>query len=402
MEPDDELVGLGPPPAVRAVAEARRLLEDQPELPLLHREFLPRPDEERDSGPAPVVDLEAHRRKGLRLRVLRDPLDLPVALVLPSHVLLRVGLRHRREDAEHRVLQRPGVAAGGRLHRGHRNHLHQVVDHHVPEGANGVVEAATVGDSEVLRHRDLDAVDAVAVPDGLEHRVRESQIENLGQAHHAEEVVDPVELVLTDVLMDLRGKLAGGGEVVAEGLLDHHPRVLGQTGLGEPLDRHPEEGGRDLQIEDRGPRSLDVGGEALVGVGLGEVALDVGEAFRQAVEDLRVGLLPGRGLDRLAGVLTKVLLRPVVEGDADDRAVEQAPGLEPVERVEGHHLGQIAGDAEADEDVGGALPVGGLPARRLPPLSGCCRQCGYRCSAEARSCSDPHHAASPALGEIEL
>ena len=279
--------------AVRAVAEARRLLEDQPELPLLDRELLPRPDEERDPGPAPVVDLEAHRRKGLRLRVLRDPLDLPVALVLPSYVLLRVGLRHRREDTEHRVLQSPGVATGGRFHRSRRDHLHQVVDHHVPEGANGVVEAATVGDSEVLRHRDLDAGDAVAVPDGLEHHIPESQIENLGQAHHAEEVVDPVELVLADVLMDLRGKLAGGGEVVAEGLLDDHSRMPGQTGLGQSLDRHAEEGGRDLQIEDRVFRPLDVGGQALVSVGLREVALDVGEALGEPVEDLRVGLAPG-------------------------------------------------------------------------------------------------------------
>ena len=108
-----------------------------------------------------------------------------------------------------------------------------MVDHHVPEGADRVVEAAAVGHAEVLRHRDLDAVDAVAIPDGLEHRIRESQIENLAQAHHAQEVVDPVELVLTDVLVDLRGELAGGGEVVAEGLLDHHPRVLGQVRAGQ-------------------------------------------------------------------------------------------------------------------------------------------------------------------------
>ena len=63
------------------------------------------------------------------------------------------------------------------------------------------------------------------------------------------------------------------------------------------------------------------------------------------------GFLPGRGLDRLAGVVTEVLVRPVVEGHADDRAVEQPPGLEPVERVEGHHLRQIAGDPEDDENV---------------------------------------------------
>ena len=140
-----------------------------------------------------------------------------------------------------------------------------MVDHHVPERADRVVEAATVGDSEVLRHRDLDAGDAVAVPDGLEHRVREPQIENLGQAHLAEEVVDPVELVLSDVLVDLGGELARGLEVVAERLLHHHPRVLGQARVRQPLDRHAEERRRDLEVEDRALGALDLAREPLVG-----------------------------------------------------------------------------------------------------------------------------------------
>ena len=63
------------------------------------------------------------------------------------------------------------------------------------------------------------------------------------------------------------------------------------------------------------------------------------------------GFCAGGGLDRLPGVLAEVLVGPVVDGDADDRAVEQAPLLEPVERVEGHHLRQIAGDPEDDEHV---------------------------------------------------
>ena len=151
MEPDDELVGLRPPP-VRPVPEARRLPEDKPELPLIDREFLPTPDEERHPVSTASCRPRPHRRKGLRLRVLRDSLDLPVALVLPAHVLLRVGLRHRREHAEHRVLQCPGVCVWRAVPSRSRNHLHQVVDHHVPEGADRVVEAATVGDPEVLRH----------------------------------------------------------------------------------------------------------------------------------------------------------------------------------------------------------------------------------------------------------
>ena len=115
-----------------------------------------------------------------------------------------------------------------------------------------------------------------------------------------------------------------------ERLLHHDSRVLRQARLGEPADRHPEQGRRDLQIEDGCLGALDRLPYPLVGGVIGEVALDVGEPLRQAVEDLRVGLLAGAGRNRAMAVLAKVVVRPVVEGDADDRAVEQAPGLEPV------------------------------------------------------------------------
>jgi hypothetical protein len=47
---------------------------------------------------------------------------------------------------------------------------------------------------EALSHRDLDAFHVMPIPDWLEHRVGESQIEDLPQAHLPEEVVDPVQL----------------------------------------------------------------------------------------------------------------------------------------------------------------------------------------------------------------
>ena len=61
-----------------------------------------------------------------------------------------------------------------------------------------------------------------------------------------------------------------------------------------------------------------------------EVALHVREAPREAVEHLLVDRLPGR-LDRRPRSVAQLFDRPVVDGDADDRAVEQPAGLEPVE-----------------------------------------------------------------------
>src|SRR6185436_20484244 len=89
VELDDELVRLRPV-ALVPETEARRVLEDEPKLGLRRGELLAGADEERDSRPTPVVDVEAHRGVGLRLGVGRDPVDLAVAVVLAANVMLGI------------------------------------------------------------------------------------------------------------------------------------------------------------------------------------------------------------------------------------------------------------------------------------------------------------------------
>ena len=262
-----------------------------------------------------------------------------------------VRLQHRAEQRHLRVLDRRGVAAGRRLHRRGGHHLHQVVDDDVAQRADGVVEVAPVLDAEVLRHRDLDALDVLPVPDRLEDPVREPQVEDLLEAHLPEVVVDAEELRLLDVLVELLGELARGLAVVAEGLLDDDPGVLREARLGEALDDPAEEERRDLEVEDRALGAGDGGGHALVRGCVAEVALDVGETLREALEHRLVELLAGAD-DRVACALDELVDRPVVDGDPDDRALEQPALLEPVQRMERHDLGQVPGDPEDHEDVG--------------------------------------------------
>ncbi len=90
-------------------------------------------------------------------------------------------------------------------------------DDHVAKGADRVVDPAAILDPEALGQSDLHGRDVVAVPDRFEHRVREPQVEDLDQAHLAEEVVDPVELRLVEVLMHLVVERGRRGDVVPEG-----------------------------------------------------------------------------------------------------------------------------------------------------------------------------------------
>ena len=173
-----------------------------------------------------------------------------VAVVLAAHVVGRVGRRDRAEERDLRVLDRLRVAARRRLHRARGDHLHEVVDDDVAQRADRVVEVAAVLDAEVLGHRDLDALDVVPVPDRLEHRVREPEVEDLLEAHLPEVVVDAEELRLVDVLVQLVGERAGRRAVVPERLLDDDPRVL----RSDPPPRAPRRPCRTGTAGSRGRR----------------------------------------------------------------------------------------------------------------------------------------------------
>ncbi len=118
-----------------------------------------------------------------------------------------------------------------------------MVDDDVAQRADRVVEVAAVLDAEALGHGDLDAREVLAAPERLEHRVREAQVDDLLEPHLPEVVVDPEELRLVDVLVQLGGELARGGAVVAERLLDDDARVRRQARVVEALDHGAEQDG---------------------------------------------------------------------------------------------------------------------------------------------------------------
>ena len=314
---------------------------------------LPAANEERDVRPAPVVDLQAHRDERLSGRVGRDTRHGEVPVVLPPNDVRRVDVRHRDEhvalavgDGVHRVPR-------GRLHRDHAQHLHQVVLHDVAHRADLVVERATIGDVEVLGHRDLDRGDELPVPDRFEHGVREPQEHHVDDRQLPQEVVDAVQLRLVDVGVELGVERLRRSEVVAEGLLDHDPRAGGEAGVVQaPYDAF-EQRRWDLQVVHRDLRIAESRGEARVRVGIVEVALHVLQAGDEALEHR---IVERRVAERVAGVLAQVVERPVVDRDTDHGALQQVAPLEQVERLERHLLGEVAADAEHDERIGHCLP----------------------------------------------
>ena len=72
----------------------------------------------------------------------------------------------------------------------------------------------------------------------------------------------------------------------------------------------------------------------------------------QSVRVRLLGVQPKPGTGRRADAEHELVLqRPVVEGDANDAAEEEAALLEPVKGSGRHHPRQVAGNAEHDEDI---------------------------------------------------
>ena len=80
--------------------------------------------------------------------------------------------------------------AGRRLHGKEARHLKQVVLDHVPDGAGLLVEPPSSLHSEAFRHRDLDSLDVIPVPDRLQKGVGEAVVQEVLHRLLAEVMID--------------------------------------------------------------------------------------------------------------------------------------------------------------------------------------------------------------------
>ena len=221
------------------------------------------------------------------------PVDVEVAVVLPAHVVGGIRRRDRAEGCDLRVLDRRRVAAGRRLHHGGGDHLHHVVDDHVAERADRIVEVPAILDPEALGHRDLDALDVVPVPDRLEHRVGEPEVEQLVEAHLPEEVVDAQSCDSSMYSCSSAARARAEARSWPNGFSTTTRACSVRPAVGKALDHRAEQERRDLEVEDRRLRALDRLRDARVRRRVAEIALDVGEPCREAVEDRRIQRLAG-------------------------------------------------------------------------------------------------------------
>ena len=242
----------------------RRLLEDHHDLggPAVHP--LAGAQVERHPGPAPVLHLglERDERLGAAPPWPRSSEYDGTATPSTSPAPYRPRTVSRSTSAgvigsqrlEHlELLVADGLATDvrRRLHRDQAEQLEQVVLHHVAQRAGVVVVVAAAADADGLGDGDLDVVDPARVPQRLEEGVGEAGDEEVLDALLAEVVVDPEDLRLVEDPADGVVDGAGGGEVVADRLLDDDAGVLvDDADLVEALADRAEQLRGDREVED--------------------------------------------------------------------------------------------------------------------------------------------------------
>ena len=180
----------------------------------------------------------------------------------------------------------------GKLHREAGDDLEHVILNDVPDGADGVVEARAPLDSESLGHRDLHALDPVAVEAALEERIGGAKVDDVLDRLFAEIMVDSENGLFGKEGIERLAQRLGRGRVVPEGLFEDQASSLRQPD-GRQVRRHLlEEIGRKRDVVQRMFRIAQRGSNALerrrVVVVDGDVLELAGERFEGRTVDTAV------------------------------------------------------------------------------------------------------------------
>ena len=130
-----------------------------------------------------------------------------------------------------------------RFHQQQCRHLQQVVLHDVANGAKLLVEPAATLDAERLGHRDLDALDVVAIPDRLEEAVREPEVQRDSAPAPCRGSDRSGKWTTRERTGEAPVELERRGEVAAERFLEHHARAIGASRRRQPADHVGERAG---------------------------------------------------------------------------------------------------------------------------------------------------------------
>ncbi len=322
----------------------------------------------RHARPTLGLDVELDGRVGLDLRVGGDAGLLAIAAKLAADDVGGGQRPDRSQQPPTLVSQFLVFGTGGAGHRQAGDDLEHVILHDVADRSHFVIKLSPPLHPELLGHGDLDALQVVAVPAGLDQRIGEAEVDQVQHRFLAEVMIDAKDGRLGKEAMKRAIQFLGRGQIAAEGLFHHHPRILRAADLGQPFRDRGEHVGRNRQIVQR---PFDVAQRLTQLRKSGRIAVVAVDVLQQRAE-LRVC----RGVQ--AAVLGETLLDPRLElvevparfRHCDDRHVEMPVTEHRLQRGKDLLVGQIARGAEKDNGIR-LRDVHGEPPAAAPGFSTC-------------------------------
>src|SRR5579885_1634980 len=328
----------------------RRFAESDQNFRRAYGQALSGAEIERYTLPAPGIHFESHGREGFHFRIGRHALLRAIAAELAAHDVVLVERRNRLQDLDLLIADGLAVRPDRGLHGQIRQDLEKVVLHDVPDGSGAIVEGAAALDAELLRHRDLNLLDVVAVPERLEKPVRKAEIHDVVDGPFPEVMIDAEDRGFREAREQNAVQLARGGEVRAEWLFDDHAAISGAARPREALDNGPKQHGGNGEIVRRPLRRAERVADRLKRGRIVVVAIHIAE---QTGELLECGAVePAVLFDALLRALAKLVYRPARPGHADHRHIEAAALDECLQRREDFLVSEVARGAEEDQRAG--------------------------------------------------
>src|ERR1700676_1237383 len=344
------------------------------------REALAGAEVEGNARPAPVVDQKFQGNEGLGVGLRIDVGFFAVARELFAVHFTRAVLAANRVGEDFFGAERLdgvkdfgllvaafiGVEGDGRLHGGHGEELEKMIWDHVAESAGGFVEAATMLDADGFGGGDLDVVDVVAIPKGFDDVVRKAKDHDVLNGFFAEVMVDAVDLLFSENFFEVVVELDSGLQIVVKGFFDDDAGPLAvfffrHSCRAKLLDDGGEKARGDGEVEEIVAAAtvvfvndVDLNLEALVGVGIGEIAGDEIDALDEPVPHLEIDGIGGELRDFGGQRLAEGLRGEIASSHADDgEMLGQNLFLRKVEQGGGQlALGEVSGGHERTLDKG--------------------------------------------------
>src|ERR1035438_333213 len=124
----------------------------------------------------------------------------------------------------------------------------------VANGADFFIETAPALHAEFLGHGDLYIPDVIAIPDRLEKRIGEAEVQEILHGFLAQIVIDAKDRCLVENFMQSGIQRLRALKVAAEGLLDDDSRVVRASGFCEALHHAREQARGNGEVMDGASR----------------------------------------------------------------------------------------------------------------------------------------------------